>query len=141
MKEVTPVKVHLTTTITQDGHSQSFHFDEEGQLVRFNEHQHYLRYTEHQHGIATPVQFKLLEDALQLTREGEPKTDLTFDANKTTASQYQTQYGQIDLEVVTKQLAKEIDWEGHLGSLNVAYQLHSQGMLVGDYELALQFNA
>lgn len=141
MKEITPVTVHLTTTIHQDGQSQSFHFNESGQLVRFNEHQRYLRYVEHQHGIATPVQFKLLEDALQLTREGEPRTDLTFDQHKTTASQYQTQYGQIDLEVVTKQLEKEVDWADHSGKLTVAYQLHSQGMLVGDYEMTLQFNA
>ncbi|WP_283582827.1 DUF1934 domain-containing protein [Limosilactobacillus difficilis] len=140
MKEITPVQVHLTTTINQDGQSQSFHFDEAGQLVAFNDHQHYLRYTEHQHGVATPVQFKLLTDTVRLSRQGVPETDFLFDQTQATASRYHTQYGDIDLRVVTKELQKEVDWADHSGQVKIHYQLHSQGMMVGEYQLRLQFN-
>lgn len=59
IKSIVPVKVSLKTKMTQDGKSDHYHFEEDGQFVTLENGQHYLRYVEHQGSQATPVQFRL----------------------------------------------------------------------------------
>ena len=48
IKSIVPVKVSLKTKMTQDGKSDHYHFEEDGQFVTLENGQHYLRYVEHQ---------------------------------------------------------------------------------------------
>ena len=138
MKKVLPVKVKMSSQMTQDGETANFSFEEDGQLATVG-NKHYLRYTEHQHGIETPVQFRLDDQQVHLLRSGDVETRFVFDETTDTTSRYQTAYGPIDLRVVTKRLAKQVNWDESRGSLEVEYDLHSAGMLVGSYHVSLQF--
>lgn len=139
MKEVVPVKVKMASVMTQDGGQSRFTFEEDGQLATVGG-KHYLRYTEHQHGVATPVQFRLDHDRVHLLRSGDATTRLVFDEAAATTSRYQTAYGPIDLQVVTKHLDAALDWEEASGQVELAYELHSAGALVGSYQVSLQFH-
>lgn len=138
MKEVIPVKVKMSSQMTQEGQTTSFHFEEDGQLATVGG-KHYLRYTEHQRGVATPVQFRLGDQQVHLLRSGDVTTRFIFDQSAETVSHYQTAYGPIELHVRTKQLATNIDWEKRQGRVEVEYDLHSSGMMVGSYHVSLQF--
>ena len=56
--------------MTMGDQTEEFEFNEEGQLIRLNGGQTYLRYIEHQDGQETPVNFRLVGDAVQLDRHG-----------------------------------------------------------------------
>lgn len=139
IKKVTPVHVHLVTTIRQDGQEEQFSFDESGNFVELNG-KYYLRYVEHQNGQVTPVQFRL-DDQVHLHRNGELTTLLDFDLEAPTYTRYRTQYGVIRLEVSTTQLKKEVDPTVPAGRLRVNYTLATGGQVVGSYQLQLQFMA
>lgn len=139
MKEVVPVKVKMSSEMHQDGGSSHFNFEEEGQLATVGG-KHYLRYTEHQNGVATPVQFRLDDTQVHLLRSGAVSTRFVFDEQEETTSRYQTEYGPIELRVVTKRLQSDIDWKNASGQVDVEYDLHSSGTLVGSYHVSLQFH-
>lgn len=141
MSEVIPVRVRLTTRMAQDGQEESYQFEEDGQLVTLANGQRYLRYTEHQAGQATPVQFRLGDGAIQLTRNGPVKPRLTFDRETKTTSRYHTPYGIIQLTVITDELVAELNWPRASGSLHLAYQLTAGDQLVGTYQIELRFEA
>ncbi len=96
MKKVVPVKVKMSSQMTQDGETANFAFAEDGQLATVGD-KHYLRYTEHQHGIETPVQFRLDNQQVHLLRAGDVETRFVFDEAAATTSRYQTAYGPIRL--------------------------------------------
>ncbi|WP_295746379.1 DUF1934 domain-containing protein [uncultured Limosilactobacillus sp.] len=139
MKEVIPVKVKMTSQINQDGQTERFSFEEDGQLATVGG-KHYLRYTEHQQGVATPVQFRFDDDRVHLRRAGDRQTHLVFDRKNATSSQYQTAYGPIELRVHTTQLIVAFDWDQSQGQLELKYELRSAGTLVGSYHVSLQFH-
>ena len=139
MKKVVPVKVKMESKMNQDGQQARFSFEEDGQLSTVGG-KHYLRYTEHQQGVATPVQFRLDDDQVHLLRSGDVQTRFIFDQEQETTSRYQTAYGPIELRVVTRQLSSTVDWDDCQGQLEIEYELHSAGMLVGSYHVSLQFH-
>lgn len=137
IKKITPVHVHLTTVIEQEGQRERFSFDEAGNFVELNG-KYYLRYLEHQQGKTTPVQFRL-DDQVHLHRSGEVTTLLNFDLAKAMPTRYQTQYGVINLEVETSRLEKKVTPATPAGQLAVDYALVAAGQTVGSYQLRLQF--
>lgn len=139
-KKVTPVTVNLTTVITQEGQTERFSFTEAGQFVELNG-KYYLRYTEHQEGQATPVRFRFEDPLVWLQRSGVVETNLEFDLTKSTRMRYQTAYGTIILDVATTELVQELDADRPAGHVRVSYQLKNAGIVVGTYQLELQFAA
>ena len=139
MKKVVPVKVKMVSEMSQDGQQERFSFAEEGQLATIND-KHYLRYTEHQQGVSTPVQFRLDDDQVHLLRSGDVQTRFVFGQENETISHYQTAYGPIELRVLTRQLSMTVDWDHCQGQLEIKYELHSAGILVGSYHVSLQFH-
>ncbi len=140
IKKRIPVKVHLKTTMTQDGQQEQFHFEENGEFVELND-KHYLRYLEHQHGQATPVQFRLDEEEVHLHRQGATETRLVFNQTQPTMTRYRTAYGTMNLQVITSQLDRHLDFFAPMGKLVIAYQLRAGSQLIGSYQLELQFSA
>ncbi|MGM9891561.1 DUF1934 domain-containing protein [Limosilactobacillus sp.] len=139
MKKITPVQVHLSSTIQQDGQAEQFTFDEQGSFVELNG-KYYLRYIEHQGGTTTPVQFRL-DNQVHLHRAGVVETQLDFDLTTPTSTRYRTEYGIIRLTVTTERLVKKVDPLAPAGELIVEYTLATEGQLVGTYRLQLQFSA
>lgn len=134
---MTPVRVHLTSTIQQDGQSERFDFAEKGTFVELNG-KYYLRYIEHQGNQATPVQFRL-DDQVHLHRAGDVQTRLNFDSMAPTDTRYRTDYGIIRLMVKTARLDKKIDPAIPAGRMIVEYTLSNKEQIVGTYYLQLQF--
>lgn len=140
IKQKMPVKVQLATTMTQDGQQDHFEFSESGEFINLNG-KYYLRYLEHQNGAETPVQFRLDEGAIHLHRQGATETRLKFDLSQPTITHYRTEYGMIQLQVLTSELTTNLDPLIPAGRLTVAYELHAGEQLIGSYRLELQFSA
>ncbi len=141
IKQGIPVKVHLATSMTIDGNSDHFEFDEEGELLHMAADHHFLRYTEHQQGQATPVQIAMNGDQVRLIRKGPRQTKLLFIENGETISKYQTEYGMIPLHVICDRLIQELDAENNQGQLEVHYRLKNNGQTLGTYRIKLQFES
>lgn len=135
-----PVHVHLTSTITQEGQSQSMHFDELGELITRGQ-SHYLRYTEHQGNSEALVILKLNQEETHLRRKGIRSSHFVFNPKLPTDTTYSTEYGDIPMRVTTDMLESVVDTIARNGHLMVNYRLHAAGQEVGSYQLRLQFNA
>ncbi|MBD5805621.1 DUF1934 domain-containing protein [Lactobacillus sp. 0.1XD8-4] len=133
-----PVKVKLSTTITQEGQQEHFDFVEDGTFVEING-KYYLRYLEHQNGQETPVQVKFEDELVRLRRRGSVETNLFLDPHQATIMRYRTQYGILNLDVVTESLEKKVDVQKPAGQVSVKYQLKQAGQIIGSYQLELQF--
>ncbi|WP_310735857.1 DUF1934 domain-containing protein [Limosilactobacillus rudii] len=138
IKRERPVKVKLSTTITQDGQQEHFDFVEAGSFVEING-KYYLRYLEHQDGQETPVQIKFEDELVRLRRRGSSETNLFLDPRQETVMRYRTQYGILNLNVVTEHLEKEVDVQQPAGQVSIKYQLKQAGQIIGSYQLELQF--
>ena len=134
-----PVHVHLTSTITQEGQSQSMHFDELGELITRGT-AHYLRYTEHQGNSEALVTMKLSDVEAHLKRKRVRSSHFVFNPERQTETIYQTEYGDIQMVVTTERLQSEVDTIAKSGHLIIDYRLHAAGQEVGSYQLRLQFN-
>lgn len=141
IKSIVPVKVSLKTKMTQDGKSDHYHFEEDGQFVTLENGQHYLRYVEHQGSQATPVQFRLAPDEIHLVRSGAQKTHFRFANGSEHLTHYQTEYGRIALRVVTNRLDTDLNLAAIAGHVEIRYQLLMQDQLIGNYQIQLQFGA
>lgn len=127
--------------MTQDGASDHYQFEEDGQFVTLENGQHYLRYVEHQDRQATPVQFRLDRNEIHLVRNGAQRTHLKFTPGGENLTHYQTEYGRIALRVVTNDLQADLDFPASLGEIKICYQLLVADQLVGNYQIQLQFGA
>lgn len=135
-----PVHVKLSTTINQGGQQEDFTFTEEGTFVEMNG-KYYLRYIEHQDGQETPVQVKFEDELIRLRRRGNVETNLFLDPHQETIMRYRTEYGMINIDVLTESLEKDVDIDAPAGHASVKYQLKQAGQLIGSYQLELQFTA
>lgn len=139
IKQEEAVKIKLKTITMIDGQKEEFSFAEAGRLVTSNEHQHYLTYVEHQAGQSIPVRIRLDEGQLMVTRDGARRTRLHFDPQQSTQTRYKTEYGVINLEVLTDRLLSLIDLDQASGTLQVDYRLKNGAMVLGKYHLDLNF--
>ncbi|MGN1279641.1 MAG: DUF1934 domain-containing protein [Limosilactobacillus sp.] len=135
-----PVKVKLKTTMKQDGQQETFQFEEDGEFIVLND-KYYLRYLEHQNGQTTPVQFRLDDMEVHLHRQGTTETWLVFDETQPTITRYRTEYGIMQLQVLTSQLDKKLDPLAATGHLSLRYRLQASGQEIGSYQIELQFAA
>ncbi|MCD7135319.1 DUF1934 domain-containing protein [Limosilactobacillus rudii] len=124
--------------MTQDGQQEHFDFVEAGSFVEING-KYYLRYLEHQDGQETPVQIKFEDELVRLRRRGSSETNLFLDPRQETVMRYRTQYGILNLNVVTEHLEKEVDVQQPAGQVSIKYQLKQAGQIIGSYQLELQF--
>ncbi|PMB82278.1 DUF1934 domain-containing protein [Limosilactobacillus pontis] len=140
MKKRVPVKVSLKTTMEQDGQHETFAFEEDGEFIVLND-KYYLRYYEHQNGQATPVQFRLDDGEVHIHRQGATETWLVFDPEQPTITRYRTEYGVMQLQVVTSRLDRVLDPDTPAGRLFLCYHLQSGGQEIGSYQIELHFTA
>lgn len=127
--------------MTQGGETEEYEFHENGQLAQLGGGQLYIRYIEHQEAIATPVQFRIDREDVQLDRRGPRETRLLFKNHQETMTRYATEYGMIHLKVLTTYLRKTADLASGHGSIQIDYQLKNAGQVLGTYRIQLHFSA
>jgi uncharacterized beta-barrel protein YwiB (DUF1934 family) len=133
-----PIKLHLTTQVTQEGQTENFEFFEDGTLVR-TERADYIRYVEHgPEGVETPVTFKITaENVITLTRRTHTDVHLTFVHESRKPTRYATPAGTMLLDVETRQLNLELSEVPFSASLDIDYALYQGDLRLGDYHLQL----
>lgn len=124
----------------QDDQQETFQFEEDGEFIVLND-KYYLRYLEHQNGQATPVQFRLDDEEVHIRRQGATETWLVFDQEQPTITRYRTEYGVMQLRVVTSRLDKDLDPVTPAGRLSLHYRLQAGGQEIGSYQIELHFAA
>ncbi len=124
----------------QDGQQETFQFTETGEFIVLND-KYYLRYLEHQNGQTTPVQFRLDDGEVHIRRRGTTETWLVFDQAQPTITRYRTEYGIMQLQVVTSQLDKKLAPESATGRLSLHYRLRAGDQEIGSYQIELHFAA
>ncbi|CAM2898107.1 MULTISPECIES: DUF1934 domain-containing protein [Dellaglioa] len=138
------IAIHLETVKTQEGEVERYVIETTGQLVRLGDGM-YIRYKEEDEetGQTIPVTFKLQDDGeIQLTRETDAiRTKLIFLAQKKISGTYKTAYGRIPIEIETKRLKSQLKNQPISGSVEIDYRLTTNGELLGDYNIRLQFTA
>ncbi|WP_283679357.1 DUF1934 domain-containing protein [Lentilactobacillus sp. Marseille-Q4993] len=133
------VQIHLETTTIQDGKSQDYVLDVDGQLVEIG-NTLYLRYKEDNDGKKVPVTIKILPSGdLKITRTAENKSQLLFSQGKRVSAVYRTPYGAVDIETVTPSMEISLFDNPLRGDIKVDYLLYGGSELLGKYNISLQF--
>ncbi|MHC9533443.1 DUF1934 domain-containing protein [Dellaglioa sp. L3N] len=138
------IEIHLETIKTQEGEVERYVIETTGQLVRLGDGM-YIRYKEEEDesGESTPVTFKLQDDGeIQLTRETDAiRTKLIFLAKQKINGVYKTAYGRMPIEIETIRLKSQLKDQPISGAIEIDYRLTTNGELLGDYNIRLQFTA
>ena len=126
MKEV---RIQINAEQETDGEVDKMEFITEAEMFQDGEWTCY-RYEETEiMGMAgTITTLKVKEGMIQMIREGELLTQMDFEAGKTSRSNYQTQFGELSLQIDTMSLSYSLDPEGH-GKVEIAYKLSIDGTL------------
>lgn len=144
MKNGTKLRIQLTTEMIQEGQKETHQFDVIGEGVVKNKSL-YLLYNEvhtmdDSSEVTVPVMIKITEEGkVELTRTAGQRSKLTFDLETATATQYQTPYGIMVLEVATSEIVHQSVLGEMDGQLNVQYQLRAEQGILGDYTLDLNY--
>ena len=134
-----PVKVRILTTITQqDTEPEQYELWSEGTIMQKRD-QIYLRYEEvqeeqHMH---TTVRFGQ-EDAI-IIRNGDIKMRLPFVPGQAQKGHYNSEYGQLPIVTLTKEMKFEPSETLQNGRFYLQYELLIGGQSVGDYVLELNY--
>lgn len=138
------LKVNMQTEMVQDGQKETHQFDTIGEGIEKNgslyvkyEEEHQL---ENNEVVKIPVMIKITGNGtVELTRTAGHRSKLKFDQAMTTATQYQTPYGLMVLEVKTHDIEHVAESEKMTGSLNVRYQLKAEQGILGAYTMLLSY--
>jgi uncharacterized beta-barrel protein YwiB (DUF1934 family) len=137
-----PISIHLTTKVKQEGETEDFLFDLQGQAVKIGDTL-YLRYKEIQpEGTEVPVTMKIMPDGvIQLIRSGEMRTRLKFAYKERIETSYQTPYGTMFFHTYTNHLHVSLKDRPYSGKVDIHYDLFMMQDKVGEYKLSLEFTA
>ncbi|KRM92946.1 DUF1934 domain-containing protein [Liquorilactobacillus cacaonum] len=140
MSSGTPVLVDLKTITKQNGETSKYERKFKGQVFQMGNSM-YLRYNEDDSQESAIVTFKISFDGgIQLIRKtNDMRMQLFFEDNKRIAAVYRTPYGEIPIETVTPVLNVTIDELPLVGNVAINYFLYSNGELLGEYKIRLQF--
>lgn len=101
---------------------------------------HYLLYEEQPEGFDQPLKTRIKRkgDVLEIIRRGKISNSMVFEAGKSYCTDYATPFGNLPLELVTRELqvaeCEDASWK----DLKVCYSLNCQGESMGEYELSIE---
>jgi len=133
------VKIHLSTVITNDEEKEEF------ELVLFGEYFEkggsvYLKYTEVQEEGTVRTIVKMSGEEAVILRNGAVKSRLVFDKNHPMSGSYDSPYGTLLLNTITRNMDRYTYSEKPLnGRLALTYDLFMQGKFLGIYSLTITF--
>lgn len=141
-KELTsglPAEIVMETSNEQNGEVHRHAFEESGRIVYMN-HSYYIRYEETSEEETVPVTVKINPDGIvNLIRQGEQATRLTFDSEKPTQTQYKTPTGIMQIRIETNDLKVSYYDRPFAGRVSVNYELYLGEQQLGTYQIRLRF--
>lgn len=140
-KQGQAIAIHLETIVQQEGETQNFVFDLEGQLVKIGDTL-YIRYQEITEEGEVPVTMKLAPDgSLQLIRASEMRLRLKFEYKQTVESHYKTPYGMMFFSTFTRDMHVSLKDRPTAGEIALDYDLFLGDQKAGEYQMRLTFTA
>ena len=138
MRDIT---LKITGKQVYDTHEEDqMEFVTEGQLYERN-NAIYMVYDESElSGMAgCKTTLKLAGDTLRMKRIGQAGagTEMYFEENKRFSSTYNTPYGPMDLEILTRSVENNFDMASLSGRIAVCYDVSLQGMAEGKNKLEI----
>lgn len=140
-KQGQAIAIHLETIVQQEGETQNFVFDLDGQLVKIGDTL-YIRYKEETAEGQVPVTIKLLPDgSLQLIRASEMRLRLKFEYKEMIESHYKTPYGMMFFSTYTHDMHVSLKDQPTAGDIAIDYDLFLGEQKAGEYQMRLTFTA
>lgn len=138
MENSIPVKIKLTTVITQtDGSKEEFALTSTGEWTTKNNID-YLKYEESQEeGIVRTI-VKMEENQAVILRSGALKMRLAFRPGEHMMSTYDSEYGTLSLLTETKKYTYRTPSK-KTGQFYVNYNLEMAGSPVGNYAMTIEY--
>jgi len=133
------VKIRLSTVIENEGEKEEF------ELVLFGEYfkkggSIYLKYTEVQEAGTIRTIVKISDENAVILRNGAVKARLAFDKNHPMSGSYESPYGTLLLNTITRKMDRYTYSEKPLnGRFALTYDLFIQGKFLGIYSLTITF--
>lgn len=129
-------KIKVKTMIWNNGEEETFELTTFGRYYEKGDSS-YLQYEELLEEDTVKSIVKVSEDEVLILRSGAVNMRMVFSAGDKHTGRYETSYGVMGVETITKKLAHKL--EEHRGSIDVLYELHMQGALAGTYQLEISF--
>ncbi|WIF96011.1 DUF1934 domain-containing protein [Caminicella sporogenes] len=80
---------------------------------------------------------KIIDDKIIMKRFGKASSELIFEKGKRYVSNYNTPYGSLKMEILTKELKYSIN-EDNKGNISIKYNVSLQGLSEGSNEINIQ---
>jgi uncharacterized beta-barrel protein YwiB (DUF1934 family) len=81
-------------------------------------------------GLVTKNMIKIKEGKVEIRRSGALTTTLVFDKNKVFETEYETEYGKMDIKIITKELTAKILQKDV--NLEIKYEILMHGKKISD---------
>lgn len=136
--EQIPVKLKVKTDIRDDKDVQTFELTAFGRYYKKGSSR-FLQYDEAmEDGIAKTI-VKMSDEEGLILRSGTVKMRLPFRMNKQMRGSYELPYGILEMLTRTKRLVHTYDESANTGSIELLYELKTQGSPAGTYHLQITF--
>lgn len=136
--EQIPVKINVKTVVQQDNEQQAYELTVFGRYQK-TESASFLRYEEVLEEGTVTTTVKITAEGALILRSGAVKMRMTFRKNQTMPGSYQSPYGTMQAEAITKQLEHSFHLHTNEGNLNLLYDLNIQGTKAGTYHLKISY--
>ena len=81
---------------------------------------------------------KITDDSINMKRFGAASSEIKFEKGKRFNTHYNTPYGNIEMEVLTKKIENGINKKDATGFLNIEYDISLQGLIEGKNNLNIE---
>lgn len=136
--EQIPVKINVKTVVQQNNEQEAYELMVFGRYQK-TESASFLRYDEVLEEGTVTTTVKITDEGALILRSGALKMRMTFQENQTMPGTYQSPYGIMQTEAITKQLEHSFNPLTNEGNLNLLYDLNIQGTKAGTYHLKITY--
>lgn len=81
---------------------------------------------------------KITDDLIKMKRFGAASSEIQFEKGKRFNTHYNTPYGNVQMEVVTKKIENTLNTQDVTGFLNIEYNISLQGLLEGRNKINIE---
>ncbi|KAB2332472.1 DUF1934 domain-containing protein [Bacillus mesophilum] len=136
--EQMPVKINVKTVIRDRGEKQTFDLTAFGRFHQKGE-AHFLQYDENMEAGTAKTIIKMGDQDGVILRSGAVKMRLPFRLNKKMRGSYELPYGTLEMLTTTKRFDHTYNETTKQGSIELLYELKTQGANTGTYHLKITF--
>ncbi|MCG8482670.1 MAG: DUF1934 domain-containing protein [Clostridia bacterium] len=81
---------------------------------------------------------KITDDLIKMKRFGTASSEIQFEKGKRFNTHYNTPYGNVEMEVVTKRIENALNIQDVTGSLKIEYDISLQGLVEGKNKINIE---